>query len=307
MKHLLIVIGALSVAALSGCGGEGSLNASGAADLTQVQSATFKQRIQELEGRIKVKNTGDAPTVGVPAGIGSLVVDPFAACKTAVINQSQDGDSDSIYDHMKWQYDCSGLDNGGGGIKAVKGTYEVIDSDPTVKSVDGGGYVMNFNLNEVSETPPTHYFDTSWIGTIRRANLGGVLVDEADFKYVVKGKEHGVKLDWSWRTQSRGEITPADMAHPYNKGTQSFKGFYQMKGDVGTDTNLVQLPPVDVTYKIEADGIKYEDTGTSGCVGYYNAGSYKFTDGQGNVLSIDYACTNPSVTYKYNGEAITGW
>lgn len=295
MKKQLSALATVTLLALTGCGGDDSLSAAGGSVATSAQAlAAFNGSINNELSRILIST--NAPTLRQGNAGAALFSDIgiygiYDACTTVNPASRVDVDGDGIAKEKTYTYNCNNIVDSGSTYNLV-GTESVVDLDDTKANVKGGyRYNHDFVFSYAQATGSNYNLHRGFTEVVPSATS---LTYAMEYEGVTNDTRTGMKADVTTRTNWRSVYTPVDMANPTASGTVVVSGFYSL---VGTSENQANWGDMNVAFEVSSSGLTY-DAG-AGCNKSFQSGSLTFTDGSGNRLVFDYACT--SGTVKYNG------
>lgn len=293
---------------LSACGGGAPSGPSG--EITQSQASSFRSTGGDTlvtltapdadgVGGLFAGNTGRRAASLLEAGLRTAGVDRGASRTTCTLNKGSttDADSDGIRDDSTDTYSCN---FGSTGTFTLTGNTKV--KDDLVDAAKGvfplGGATVTPSLAlEFSEssggTTVTGSINTSglWNFLLTGSTATGKVEITESVSVNASGQSASGKLGWYVEPWT---VTPTDLANPKDKGSVSWKSYYQY--DMGSAGSF--------TLEGTTTNLVYDSTcAGAGNAANYNGGYIEWVDGAGNKIRVTFA-TDCSETWTYNGTAI---
>ena len=291
---------------LVSCGGESELSgAGGQIDATTMAQLLGTTAITDMMAAIVPTGTGDVtlPVQGLPGGIGTFSAfktqaATFDACTTTTGSKTTDADTDGVPASYREEYNCSGVSTGAG-VSNLLGHMQVTDSDDTKYGLRGG---YNFDFDITYEDVMSHETNYgNWGGTWGASFSGSTYTMASKYFYEAGSTPSDGSPTSAWKAshQFTSSYTADDVAQPWESGTMSMNGFSRFSGSL-YDQAMGQSYTLDVTFKIEANGLVYDRTACTD--DFFKDGTLTFTDGSGNVFKYEYS--NCTATRTFNGTSI---
>ncbi len=273
--RLRALVGTLSLVtlALVGCGGTDPKFAAASGTISQADATANKTAIV----------SGAVLSFSSPTGKPSVRdVDAFDACTTKTPDPAVDADSDHISTQTR-TYACTNVALRDG-TQNQNGTATVTDKDDAdpksgfrfeyaVTGSHSGGETWDFaGFWDLTKSDTSMTYSSDYAGTYTFTRSGS-------------GTSGGT---WSHT------ITPTDMANPYTGGGAiTMSGYYAYNFTISSvTTNFVfSMSSTNLTY------------GANPCSGFYNGGSYTYTDASANTITVEFTACG-TYTVKYNGTTI---
>jgi hypothetical protein len=302
-----MVIG-LTQFGLISCGGPGVIEKASVRNVV----SNFGTIIQQMpKGNAGVSVPSDVS--GPAGGISASAIRPSAAasCYSDSPTTLTDADTDGIALTKTTTIDCSDFSFSGYTL-SQKGFFKVTDLDDTIKGTKGG-YKYEFNM-------PTWYWKSNATGLVTGgSHIGSWTTTGTDTstRFLAKydGRYYG-EIDLTSQGQGKSAIdftyvysTDVNFTHDavaatavWSAGTMNGSGSYALNGtffnESRTGTQEKVVGSGTVTWV--ATNLAFAST----CTKFYKSGNFNLTDIGGNVVRIDFACTEMSV--YLNGSKVDG-
>jgi hypothetical protein len=296
--------------ALASCGGESTpTEAAGSIDSATLSALASTTALTDMKAAIVPSASGSItpPLSGLPTGVGfvgshSLYPESsiYASCMTATGSDVDGADADDIPSSYREDYDCNEIPiPGHNGTSTMTGYISKQDYDDTKYGILGG-YMFDFDLNydqKFSHENNVGNWSGSW-GVVISGNTINLVSTFSSEAGSIPTTGEPASL-WKATSNFSTAYTPTNAAAPWQAGSVVFSGFSRFSGTL-YDNTLKQSYDLDVTFKIESTGLTYDRAACP--ASFFQNGTYKLTDGAGNVLAFTYV--NCTETRTFNGASI---
>lgn len=231
-------------------------------------------------------------TNGTPSGLPSTGTSSrgerastFDNCVTKDPSTPTDTDGDGIKSQTM-TFNCNLSSQGFNYVQ--NGTYKVADKDDN-DNKSGWRYDVDMTGTFKADSG-SHDFSYKYNGFWEMTIGSTTHTYASNYKGSYTGKEHNETMDTTAGGNWTYTITPTTMSTPYTAGTAEFSGYFGMA-----------FSGKAYVFKSSGTGLTY----SSSCSHFYTAGTLTYTDGGGNVITVDYGdstCSEPTV--KFNGTVL---
>jgi hypothetical protein len=227
-------------------------------------------------------------------GVRRATRDLFDNCTSTFPAPLTDADADQIPLEKRVTWNCKDQTLAGhtGYLFSRTGTARMVDYDDASAS---GGYLFEYNNIVGGSTVGDNQSSYTYNGRWELAITGGTTwAYNSNFQGDYTGTETRVTapVHTTWGSTWNHVITADDAADPGKSGALVMNGYYGYTvTDAATPANNASF-----VLKIESTDLKYK---RDSCAGYYESGSYQFTDASANVFKVVHnSCTSRTCTFN---------